>query len=289
MGKMRLFEPRTSYLIANGDGWQRSNLKVHAVESRFAAKKVESSMPNRRYFAFIPAAGTGARLGAPLPKQYLQLLDKTILQHTVAAFINCRQISTTVLVVSPEDRWIEQIFPTLPVNLRILRCGGATRAQTVQNGMQAMADEIDAQDWVLVHDAARPGIRSDMITQLIAALRDDAVGGLLALPVVDTVKRSASFEDGTLDGLAQVLETVPRQDLWLAQTPQMFRFQLLRTALQDCADNPSITDEASAIEALGLRAKLVPGHPCNLKVTLPTDIPIAEMYLRFAAQQNQHQ
>lgn len=251
-------------------------------------------MPSSRYFAFIPAAGSGARLGAPIPKQYLPLLGKTILQHTVEAFLNCVNICTTVLVVSPEDTWIEQIFPEPIANLRILRCGGASRAQTVQNGLQMMAGEIEAQDWVLVHDAARPGIRSDMITQLILALQHDAVGGLFALPVVDTVKRSLPSlsekgEKSAATTLAEVQETISRQDLWLAQTPQMFRFQLLQTALQDCAGKPSITDEASAIEALGLRAKLVLGHPCNLKVTLASDMAIAEMYLGFAAQQNKHE
>jgi 2-C-methyl-D-erythritol 4-phosphate cytidylyltransferase len=140
---------------------------------------------------------------------------------------------------------------------------------SILNGLRALAGQIGEDDWVLVHDAARPGLTVALIDKLIGEIGEHAVGGLLALPVVDTVKRASS------DGVV----TVPRESLWLAQTPQMFRYKLLNLALGSAPDPLTITDDASAVEALGLAPKLVEGHPRNLKVTLPSDIRIAEMYL----------
>jgi 2-C-methyl-D-erythritol 4-phosphate cytidylyltransferase len=146
--------------------------------------------------------------------------------------------------------------------------------ESVRNGLDSLAGELDDDDWVLVHDAARPGLNAALIARLIDGVGNDAVGGLLALPVVDTVKRrSAAGGEGAR------VETVPRDGLWLAQTPQMFRYRLLRAALAAAHDPAAITDDASAIEALGHAPKLIEGHPCNLKVTLPADIGIAEMYM----------
>ncbi len=230
------------------------------------------------YFALIPAAGSGSRMGAAIPKQYLPLLGRTILQHTVAAFVNSPLITKTFLVVSSNDEHIEHLFPTMPARLEILRCGGATRAASVANGLQAINSQVAIDDWVMVHDAARPGLHAALISKLIQEIGDDAVGGLLALPVVDTVKRA------TINSAqqAQVAQTLDRNALWLAQTPQMFRFGLLRQALQAFGTHLDVTDEASAIEMLGHAPRLVVGHPCNLKVTVADDVAIAEMYLRAA-------
>jgi 2-C-methyl-D-erythritol 4-phosphate cytidylyltransferase len=221
-----------------------------------------------RYFALIPAAGVGARMGASSPKQYLKIGGKPMLRHTLDAFQSSDLIAHTFVVVSPDDPFIDAVAPHHGVT--VLRCGGASRMESVKNGLAVLANTLSSRDWVLVHDAARPGLTAELIEKLITATSDHDVGGLLALPVVDTVKRC-------IDG--EACGTVPRNGLWLAQTPQMFRFQLLREALQAATDPNSITDDASAVEALGLSPKLVEGHPRNLKVTLPEDIRIAEMYL----------
>ncbi len=233
-------------------------------------------MNQPRYFALLPAAGVGARMAVGTPKQYLPLGGKPMLRHALDAFEACAAIARTYIVVSAADDQIDAVV--VGTNAALLRCGGATRMESVRNGLAAMAGELHDEDWVLVHDAARPGLNVALIEKLLAEVGDDAVGGLLALPVVDTVKRAARA----------ALSTVPRDDLWLAQTPQMFRYGLLRRALDGAADPAAITDDASAIEALGLAPKLVQGHPCNLKVTLASDIDIAEMYLARAAQLKGH-
>ncbi|KAF1858396.1 hypothetical protein Lal_00014907 [Lupinus albus] len=221
-----------------------------------------------RYFALIPAAGVGARMGATSPKQYLKIGGKPMLRHTLDAFLSSELIAHTFVVVSPDDPYIDAVAPSHGVT--ILRCGGASRMESVRNGLAVLANTLAPSDWVLVHDAARPGLTAELIEKLITGTGDHPAGGLLALPVVDTVKRGI---DGEAAG------TVPRNGLWLAQTPQMFRYELLREALTAARDPGSITDDASAVEALGLSPKLVEGHPRNLKVTLPDDIRIAEMYL----------
>ena len=221
------------------------------------------------FFALIPAAGAGQRAGTAVPKQYVPLLGKPMLMHTIAAFAAAPSITATHVVVSPEDDWIETFGGSgFPANCKIHRVGGATRAASVVNGLRAI--EADANDWVLVHDAARPCITPVMIEGLIAELRDDEVGGLLALPLADTVKRA--------DGAGRVSETISRDGLWLAQTPQMFRIGLLREALQKFSD---VTDEAGAIERVGFKPKLVAGHARNIKVTYPQDFELALTY--FAA------
>ncbi|WP_323140963.1 2-C-methyl-D-erythritol 4-phosphate cytidylyltransferase [Massilia phyllosphaerae] len=224
-----------------------------------------------RYFALIPAAGVGARMGAGSPKQYLKLGGKPMLRHTLDAFLSSDLVAHTFVVVSPDDPYIDAIAPSHGVT--VLRCGGASRMESVRNGLAVLANTLAPSDWVLVHDAARPGLTAELIAKLIAGTGDHPAGGLLALPVVDTVKRCIEGE---------ACGTVPRNNLWLAQTPQMFRYQLLREALSADADPNTITDDASAVEALGLTPKLVEGHPRNLKVTLPDDIRIAEMYLALS-------
>ena len=223
-----------------------------------------------RYFALIPAAGVGARMAASGPKQYLKIGGKPMLRHAIDAFLFSELIAHTYVVVSPDDPIIDSIVPSHGVT--VLRCGGATRMESVRNGLAALAPTLRENDWVLVHDAARPGLDEALIEKLITTTGEHPVGGLLALPVVDTVKRSIGGDLGT----------VAREGLWLAQTPQMFRYQLLRDALAAARDPNQITDDASAVEALGLSPKLVEGHPRNMKVTLPADVRIAEMYLATA-------
>jgi 2-C-methyl-D-erythritol 4-phosphate cytidylyltransferase len=223
-----------------------------------------------RYFALIPAAGVGARMAASGPKQYLKIGGKPMLRHAIDAFLFSELIAHTYVVVSADDPIIDSIVPSHGVT--VLRCGGATRMESVRNGLAALAPTLRENDWVLVHDAARPGLDEALIEKLITTTGEDPVGGLLALPVVDTVKRSIAGELGT----------VSREGLWLAQTPQMFRYKLLRDALAAVRDPNQITDDASAVEALGLSPKLVEGHPRNMKVTRPSDVRIAEMYLATA-------
>lgn len=224
---------------------------------------------NPRYFALLPAAGVGARMAADGPKQYLNIGGKPMLRHAVDAFGASPLIDHTYVVVSEADGQIDAVLPPGTSGVTVLRCGGATRMDTVLNALTALSAEVKPGDWILVHDAARPGLTPELIERLIVRVGDAPAGGLLALPVVDTVKRS---------GTGPVV-TVPRDGLWLAQTPQMFPYALLARALGAAADPNAVTDDASAVEALGLSPLLVEGHPRNLKVTLPADIRIAEMYL----------
>jgi 2-C-methyl-D-erythritol 4-phosphate cytidylyltransferase len=223
-----------------------------------------------RYFALLPAAGVGARMAANGPKQYLPVGGKPLLRHAVDAFRASPLVAHTYVVVSPEDGQIDAVLPPGLEGVTVLRCGGATRMDSVLNGLRALRAQVRDTDLVMVHDAARPGLTPALIEKLVQGVGDHAAGGLLALPVVDTVKRSA---DGAAAG------TVPRAGLWLAQTPQMFSYALLLRALGSAPDAHAITDDASAVEMLGLAPRLIEGHPRNLKVTLPADIRIAEMYL----------
>jgi len=226
-----------------------------------------------RNFALIPAAGVGARMAAGGPKQYLPLCGKPMLRHALDAFLASEKISHVFVAVSAADRAIDAVIPSHGVT--VLRCGGATRMESIRNALGAMAPSVRDADWVLVHDAARPGLDRALIEKLIAEVGVHPVGGLLALAVVDTVKRAGA--DVTACAVASTIE---RDGLWLAQTPQMFRYGLLRAALDAAvAGSAVITDDASAVEALGYAPLLVEGHPRNLKVTLPRDIGIAEMYL----------
>jgi len=232
-----------------------------------------------RYFALLPAAGVGARMGAESPKQYLAVGGKPMIRHAVEAFRASDLIAHTFVVVSENDGYADEVLPAGEEGVTVLRCGGATRMDSVLNGLRALRDEagdpVRDGDMILVHDAARPGLTPALIAKLIEGVGENPAGGLLALPVVDTVKRSAPGAEGASVSVA----TVPRNGLWLAQTPQMFSYALLLRALGSAPDANAITDDASAVEALGYSPVLVEGHPRNLKVTLPADIRIAEMYL----------
>ena len=223
-----------------------------------------------RHFAVVPAAGSGSRFGAEKPKQYLDLLGRPLIFHTLKALTACPDIERVWVVLAPDDPWWPRTdWSELGAKLETVRCGGATRAESVSNGLQAAAMVAADDDWVLVHDAARPCLSPAMLDALFADLANDPVGGILAVPVADTLKRA--------DVEQRVAVTEPRDGLWQAQTPQMFRYGLLCDALQKCRD---VTDEAGAVEALGLRPKLVRGDATNLKVTYPADLPLAAMILR---------
>ncbi|OEZ62937.1 2-C-methyl-D-erythritol 4-phosphate cytidylyltransferase [Duganella sp. HH105] len=231
-----------------------------------------ASKTTPRYFALLPAAGVGARMAADGPKQYLTVGGKPMLRHAVDAFRASDLVAHTYVVVSAADGQIDGVLPADLDGVTVLRCGGATRMDTVLNALRALQGVVAGGDMIMVHDAARPGLTPALIAKLIDGVGDDAAGGLLALPVVDTVKRAT--------GAAPVAATtVSRNGLWLAQTPQMFSYELLLRALGSAPDANAITDDASAVEMLGLSPRLIEGHPRNLKVTLPADIRIAEMYL----------
>jgi 2-C-methyl-D-erythritol 4-phosphate cytidylyltransferase len=223
-----------------------------------------------RYYAIVPAAGSGSRFGAEKPKQYLDLLGRPLIFHTLAALTAHPAIDRVWVVLAPDDPfWPEYDWSVLGPKLETVRCGGATRADSVTNALRAAAMSAADDDWVLVHDAARPCISQSMLDGLFDELADDPVGGLLAVPVADTLKRA--------DAEQRVAATESRDGLWQAQTPQMFRYASLLEALEKCRD---VTDEAGAIESLGLQPKLVRGDSTNLKVTFPADLALAAMILR---------
>ena len=225
-----------------------------------------------RYFALVPAAGAGSRLGSDLPKQYLPIAGKPLLYHTLRQLADHPRIDHVFVVLAPADaqfrltRWGD-----LEDRVRPLYCGGETRAASVYNGLLAARDEIGGDDWVLVHDAARPCLSAEAVERLITEIGNDEAGGLLAVPVADTLKRG--------DVESRVTATERREGLWQAQTPQMFRYGFLVEALRKCGAN-GVTDEAGAIEKLGLKPKLVMGEARNLKVTYPQDLDLAELILR---------
>lgn len=231
-----------------------------------------AAMP--RFIALIPAAGGGTRLGAVLPKQYLPIAGRPVLYHAAASLLAHERIEQVYVVLAPGDVFFrDHDWGVFSERLVPLYCGGDARAASVYNGLLAIHDGVAADDWVLVHDAARPCLMHEALDRLIAEAADDAAGGLLAIPVADTLKRS--------DATQRVAATQGRDDLWRAQTPQMFRYRLLLEALR-VAPLREVTDEASAIERLGLHPRLVLGDARNLKVTYPEDLALAELILADA-------
>jgi 2-C-methyl-D-erythritol 4-phosphate cytidylyltransferase len=229
-----------------------------------------------QFHALIPCAGNGSRAGTALPKQYQAVAGQPMVMHTLQALARVPQLTSGWVVLSPGDAfaWPEALWPQA---FHRVQCGGTSRAESVFNGLKAMREAgIDGQDWVLVHDAARCLVSPEAVGRLIEACRDDAVGGLLALPLPDTLKSESA---------GRVTQTVPREHKWLAQTPQMFRLQALHDALAAVADAEfaGITDEASAMERMGLSPKLVEGSAQNFKVTYPADFALAEAIIRSRA------
>lgn len=230
-------------------------------------------MTARRY-GLIPAAGQGARLGGATPKQYLELRGEPMLAHAVRALLASPALEVAFVVLARDDeRWATHDWRAFGERVAPLWCGGATRRDSVLNGLVAMANVVDPDDWVLVHDAARPCLTGADVERLIGAVGDDEAGGILAVPLADTLKRA--------DENQRIAATEPRAGLWLAQTPQLFRHGTLLRALGEAAD---VTDEAAAVEALGLRPMLVPGSLRNLKVTYAGDLPLAAALLAEALQ-----
>jgi 2-C-methyl-D-erythritol 4-phosphate cytidylyltransferase len=226
-------------------------------------------------FALIPAAGSGTRISGAHPKQYLPLIGRPMLWHAVRS-VCAPPVETVFVVLAPGDReFARHDWSAFAGRLEPLYCGGASRRDSVHNGLVAAMAAVDADDWVLVHDAARPCLPRGDLARLITDCAADAVGGILALPVADTVKRVQKDEAGA----QRIAGTEDRAELWLAQTPQMFRAGLLARALGDPRAG-NVTDESAAIELLGLKPRLVLGSRDNLKVTFPQDIPVAEAILR---------
>ncbi len=224
-----------------------------------------------RCYALVPCAGVGQRAGAGGPKQYAPLAGRAVVAHTLAALAAVKRIKHTLVVLAPDDQVFEQ--HTEGQRAWVARSGGATRAETVAAGLRALRKRGVADgDWVLVHDAARCLVRPELIDRLIDACLDDEVGGLLALPLADTMKQA-----DTTSGQPRVAQTLDRSGKWLAQTPQMFRLGTLQVALAAAGDE--VTDEASAIEFLGHSPLLVQGELDNFKLTWPADFALARRLL----------
>ncbi|MDR0996573.1 MAG: 2-C-methyl-D-erythritol 4-phosphate cytidylyltransferase [Zoogloeaceae bacterium] len=224
--------------------------------------------------ALIVAAGRGQRFGAALPKQYLPLLGAPVLWHTLSVFCAHPAIARVSAILSPDDtdfgrpEW-QPLWLSLGAKFEAFFCGGTRRDESVAQGLFALEPSMGDDDWVLVHDAARPCLSPQLLDRLIAEVGDDPVGGLLATPVADTLKRA--------DDTGRIVQTLPRQNVWRAQTPQMFRYGLLKAAL---SAHPGHSDEAAALEAAGHAPRLVEGANSNLKITYPPDLGLAEWILR---------
>lgn len=235
-----------------------------------------------RCFALVPCAGVGERAGAGGPKQYHPVAGQPLVAHTLAALRTVKRLEATLVVLSPEDDQFERHVPQWQGDdAWVARVGGTSRAHSVANGLdELLARGAQPHDWVLVHDAARCLIQPQWVDRLIDACMDDEVGGILALPLADTLKASVSDSQGQ----TRATETIDRSAKWAAQTPQMFRIGLLRPALMLGLSHPdlatSITDEASAVEGLGHQPLLVQGDYENFKVTWPGDFALAERLLR---------
>lgn len=224
-----------------------------------------------RYWVVIPAAGVGKRMGVDKPKQYIPVNDKTILEHTINCFINRDEIEAVVVAISKADEY----WPDLAISKHekiITAPGGDERYQSVFNGLQGLKNKADDNDWVLVHDAARPCLNQSAIDRLMIELRTHDVGGILAMPCRDTMKRANES--------SEIVDTVERESLWHAQTPQMFKFGKLFTAIEKIVnENIIVTDESMAMELAGYKPLLVEGHQENIKITHKDDLQYIDLYL----------
>jgi 2-C-methyl-D-erythritol 4-phosphate cytidylyltransferase len=227
-------------------------------------------------YALIPAAGSGSRLGSALAKQYRMISGRPMICYALETFAACAAIRRIFVVLEAGDEHFGNVplSPQATAKVEALRVGGKTRHESVENGLAALSGRVGDADWMLVHDAARPGLSGAMLEDLIAGVGDDEVGGLLALPVADTLKEAV---DGPP---VRSIATAPREALWQAQTPQMFRYRALREALSAARGaGRTVTDEASAIEMTGHAPLLIQGHRFNFKVTYPDDLELAALLL----------
>jgi 2-C-methyl-D-erythritol 4-phosphate cytidylyltransferase len=225
-----------------------------------------------KIFAIIPAAGQGTRIGESVPKQYIPIAGLPMMFHSIAALASIGRIERVFVTLSPLDRhWGQHDWSALPDKIEAVFAGGARRAESVMNTLLTLDKRIAKDDWVLVHDAARPCLSHELVEQFLDEIGDDPVGGLLAVPVADTLKSA--------DENQRVAATVPRLNLWRAQTPQMFRYDVLRRGLEH---KPDATDEAQAVESIGYNApRLVQGDNLNLKVTFAADLVLAELIMQL--------
>lgn len=234
-----------------------------------------------KFHALVPAAGTGTRMGAEVPKQYLEIAGQPLIAYVLSRFGASRDIATVTVCLAPGDRRgeavVEAFQEAFPETVCRVVPGGAERCHSVLNGLVAIALEESDQDWVLVHDAARPCLTDADLARLIGALEHDDVGGILATPVRDTLKRAEAEASNT----PAIAATVSREGLWQALTPQMFRVGKLKAALEQAlAAGSLVTDEAQAMELAGFRPRLVAGRTDNIKVTLPEDLEFAARTIR---------
>ncbi len=223
-----------------------------------------------KVFAMVLAAGSGTRIGDAVPKQYIPIAGKPMMFHPIEALAAVARIERLFVVLSPLDRhWGQHDWSALPEKIEALFTGGARRGESVVNTLTALEERIAKDDWVLVHDAARPCIMTELVEQFLDEVGDDQVGGLLAMPLADTLKSA--------DENQRVAATIPRVNLWQAQTPQMFRYGILRRGLEN---KPLATDESEAVESIGYNApRLVQGENSNVKVTFAEDLQLAEMII----------
>ena len=210
----------------------------------------------------IPAAGESSRMGSTTPKQFSNFHGKTILEYVESIFSKLAAIKTITIALNKKQKYIESLNCQFSNKTTLIDCGGSNRSETVLNALSIIGEDIQKKDWIMVHDAARVGITESLVNNFIRDIVDDKVGGILAIPVLDTVKR--------VDKKQQIIRTEKRDEIWLAQTPQMFRFDLLNKALTSFKGNP--TDESEAIEAFGLSPKIVKGNLVNFKITYPDDL-----------------
>jgi 2-C-methyl-D-erythritol 4-phosphate cytidylyltransferase len=222
-----------------------------------------------KFWAVVPAAGIGKRMNADRPKQYLELAGLTVIEQSLTRLLQADIFSAIAVAISEDDPY----WPELAISnyeAIITAPGGQERADSVLSGLKSIRDKAGDRDWVLVHDAARPCLTTDDIHSMINALQNDVVGGILALPSHDTLK--------AVEG-KDITNTLDRRQIWRALTPQMFRFGMLKSALEATEGNPAVTDEASALELMGFKPKIVEGRPDNIKITRPEDLALAQFYL----------
>ena len=222
----------------------------------------------------MPAAGVGSRVGAAMPKQYIRVNGLSVIEHTLKKLSLCDDIEKTIVALSPEDEHFINLSTVSGYSIHIVE-GGAERSDSVLSALEYLKTIANDNDWVLVHDAARPCVPVDDINRIITTLKKHEVGGILGLPVRDTMKRVAKSKKQY-----EIKSTVDRENMWHALTPQMFRVGTLYNALNECKDKQlNVTDEASAIEQVGLNPVMVEGNACNIKITQPDDLQLAAFYL----------
>ena len=224
---------------------------------------------SEKFWAVVPAAGVGKRMQADRPKQYLPLAGKTVLEQTLTRLFQADVFSAISVAISKEDPYWPELSCSTDEKI-IIAPGGKERADSVLSALKSLREQASDDDWVLVHDAARPCLTRSDIHLLINTLKMDSVGGILALSSHDTLKK--------VEGV-KIMQTIDRSLIWKALTPQMFRYGMLKQALEQAIGNPTITDEASALEMQGLHPKIVEGRPDNIKITRPEDLALAQFYM----------